>query len=285
MAGTAELGLLIHAKAPKVDIPIGHFDAVIAAAEDSALDEKTVADKSVKDAQEAPSLWFVNFPSKEAATSGSKELGPYMQDVLDYRCWASNVWWKTVYSNSKVPQDGSKESTAKRSAFAAKVGMKHMTQTPWLAMSANNNVSKNIECSTNEFHTKLITDVLEGFVDITPSVFKALEAILQSLSKTVEVSSETGETRTIVCEKYQYIPEADSIRSYVRLISFSVSNKMQEIHTAKRDRKDVKCTIEYVEYEAAFNRSLWRETSRAFLESQKKASLEFVQKQTIDCDP
>jgi len=286
MSANTPLGLLVTSQTKEQsDIGNYDFDAIIAAANPSTIDDKKVADQAVKDAKETPSLWFVNFPSKDAATTGSKELAAFMQDVLDYRCWASGVWWKTVYSSTKVPQDGSKESTARRSAFVAKVGMKHMRSTGWLAMSTDTEINKHIACETNQFHTDLIKAVLEGFVDVTPSVFKALEAILDSLSKTVEVSTGNDETRTIICEKYQYIPEADVIKSYVRIISFHVSDKMKEVHKAKTDSKTVTCDINYVEYEAEFNRTKWQDAAKDLKESEKKATADFVKQSTIDCDP
>ena len=80
-------------------------------------------------------------------------------------------------------------------------------------MSQDNTITKKISCESTRFHTELISNVLEGFVGITPAVLTALDAILTSLAKTVEVSTENEETRTMVCEKYQYHPEADVIRS------------------------------------------------------------------------
>ena len=80
-------------------------------------------------------------------------------------------------------------------------------------MSADNTISQHISCESTRFHTELISNVLQGFVGITPAVLTALEAILKSLANTVEVSTENAETRTLVCEKYQYLPEADVIRS------------------------------------------------------------------------
>ena len=97
----------------------------------TSLTDKEVADKALADAKEVPSVWFVNFPSKEAATEGSSELKIYMQDILDYRSWASLIWWRNVYASTKVPQDSSVPSIAKRSAFMAKLAMKHMQETPW----------------------------------------------------------------------------------------------------------------------------------------------------------
>ena len=83
-------------------------------------------------------------------------------------------------------------------------------------MSKDSNISKIIECKTTEFHTKLITDVLEGFVGITPAIFVALEKILLALAKSNSQSSGNSETKMIVCERYEYLKETDTIRSCKR---------------------------------------------------------------------
>lgn len=82
-----------------------------------------------------------------------------------------------------------------------------------LGMNTDHNLSRKIECKSTEFHFKLLDAVLAGFVDMTPAVLKALEGILQSLSKTVEQSSSNADTKSIVCERYEYIPQADLIKS------------------------------------------------------------------------
>lgn len=124
MAQVFDLGSLVR---PEVDLDF----AVSESSDGTApLSDKDVASKAVEDAKEVPSIWFVNFPTKAAAAQ-EKMLGDYMQNVQDYRSWASLIWWRTVYGNAKVPQDSSKASIAARSAFAAKVGVKHMRTTPW----------------------------------------------------------------------------------------------------------------------------------------------------------
>ena len=57
----------------------------------AGLDDKTVADQAVADSKNAPSIWFANFPNKEAA-GAKKTLASYMQHVENYRCWASLIW-------------------------------------------------------------------------------------------------------------------------------------------------------------------------------------------------
>ncbi|KAF2840444.1 hypothetical protein M501DRAFT_1015498 [Patellaria atrata CBS 101060] len=290
MADKMHLGLLVssahHETGEQPPVFLNLAATTTNAATDSGNEPsaQSVADKAVQDAKQAPSVWFVNFPDKSSADQ-KHALGDYMQDVQDYRCWASLVWWKTVYGNTSVPQDGSKESTAKRSAYCAKVAMKHMRMTPWLAMNVDHTVSKSIKCSTSQFHLELVKAVLVGFVDVSAAIVAALEGILSSLAQTIEQSAGDSETRTIVCERYEYLPEADLIKSYVRIVSFTVTDSMKNVQNAKKTTREVECSIDYMEYEATFNRKLWKQTAQAIDDEQKKAAKDFVGQQTIDCAP
>jgi len=260
------------------------FNAIRAAADSAPQSDKEVADKAVKDSKDVPSIWFVNFPAKSTADN-TELLAKYMQNIEDYRSWASLIWWRTVFGNTKIPQDDSKESKATRSAYLAKVAVHHMKLTPWLALNVDQNLSKEIECASNEFHPTLIKAVLAGFVGVTPSVIVALESILESLSNTISQSKSSSENKAIVCERYEYIPEANVIRSFVRLISFSVTDSMRDVHKAKSTERRVKCTIEYNDYEANFNQKLWSVEASKIDEEQKKAADDFRKQQTVDCPP
>lgn len=112
------------------------YDAIIAAADAGTLDDKTIVDKALQDNKEMPSVWFVNFPDKPAAAQQEK-LRKYMQSIQDYRCWASLIWWRTVYSQPNIAQDGSPEAIAARSAYCAKVAVTHMKKTPWYVIPLN----------------------------------------------------------------------------------------------------------------------------------------------------
>ncbi|OTA65972.1 hypothetical protein K449DRAFT_458016 [Hypoxylon sp. EC38] len=263
--------------------PVAYNDTMVVAA-NTRLDDKDVADKAAHDSKEIPSVWFVNFPDKSAAAQ-KELLAKYMQSIQDYRCWASLVWWRTVFGNSQIPQDGKRESVATRSAYCARVAVHHMKTTPWLAMNVDHNKTHDIDCKVTDFHAELIKAVLAGFVGVTPSVIKALEGILESLRLTISQSHSNSENKTIVCERYEYISQADVIRSYVRVVSFSVTDSMRNVRNAKKAERWVKCKIEYNDYEASFNHNKWKDASDKISEEQKKAAEDFVKEQTVDCPP
>ncbi|KXJ94996.1 hypothetical protein Micbo1qcDRAFT_156787 [Microdochium bolleyi] len=247
-------------------------------------DSKTTTDKAVADAKEFPCLWFVNFATPEA--SGQPDaLAKYIQDVQDYRCWASLVWWKTAYAQQKLPQDGSRSAIAMRNSYCAKVATKHMQQTPWLAMVANNNVSKEISCSTPDLHRKLIDAVLEGFVTPSTAAYEALEPILGSLRQTIEARQPSSDSRTIVCQRFEYIKEADVIKSYTRVISLWITDSIRKLCDAKKTEKEVSCEIEFNDYETMFNQKLWKQTAESISGEQKTAMAQYVANQTVVCPP
>jgi hypothetical protein len=125
-----DLGHIVNLAQPVGAQPPASMEGIAAAAEAATDDNKEVAAKAVQDSKETPSVWFVNFPNKEAAEQ-QKKLAEYMQNVEDYRCWASLTWWRTVFSQPKIPQDGSQAAIATRSAYCARVAAKHMQMTPW----------------------------------------------------------------------------------------------------------------------------------------------------------
>lgn len=80
-------------------------------------------------------------------------------------------------------------------------------------MNQDQNLSKEIECNVNDFHTELIQAILEGFVGTSTAIVQALESILDSLRRTISVSSSSSQNKMIVCERYEYLSVADEIRS------------------------------------------------------------------------
>ena len=135
MAEATELGKLTSCSTDADVLPPSTFNDIQALANsDADIDDKSIAERAVKDTKEVPSIWFVNFPSK-SATSQPKHLAAYMQDIQDYRCWASLVWWRKVFSTGALPQDGSETSIRIRNAYCAKMGIYHMKTTPWYGLS------------------------------------------------------------------------------------------------------------------------------------------------------
>lgn len=116
--------------APQSGVQLNVTLNAMTAMDDWLNDTKKIAEKAVQEAKEIPSVWFVDLPN-ETSASPKELLAKYMQSVQDYRSWASFLWWRTVFGQNKVPQDGSHEAIATRSAFCAMVATRHMQMTPW----------------------------------------------------------------------------------------------------------------------------------------------------------
>lgn len=246
-------------------------------------DAKTM-EIAMKDTKEAPSLWFVNFPDKES-TKNHDILNEYMQSVSSYRSWSSLYWWRYVHKHyPPSSKDGPLESR-NRNGYFARYGVVHMKRTPWLATQSDGNLTRTINCHTTEFHTELVNNVLKGFVQVTPHILEAVEEILRSLSHSSAETTTGSESKAIICERYEYISQTKTIKSYIRVISFAITKSISDINNAKKTERRVACTFQYNDYEANFDNRLWKEIEPDILEHQKKAARDFIKMQTVDCPP
>jgi hypothetical protein len=60
---------------------------------------------------------------------------------------------------------------------------------------------------------------------------------------------------------------------------------MKNVQRHKTTTKEIKCDIEYNEYEAVFNRQKWQKTAETIDKKQQQAAEDFVNQSTVDCDP
>ncbi|OJD29166.1 phycobilisome linker polypeptide [Diplodia corticola] len=97
-------------------------------ASDDVFGDMELVKKATRDAETAPSMWFVNFLDREV--DGTAKLRRSKQDVEDYLAWATTVWWTNVANHPAVPQDESSESSAARTAYHAKAAAHHVKITP-----------------------------------------------------------------------------------------------------------------------------------------------------------
>lgn len=125
---------------------------------------------------------------------------------------------------------------------------------------------------------------------MTPSVLAALEGILESLRRTISSSPSNLNTKTIVCQRYEYSSLANVIRSCkyqakwpkgktlankypdVGIIHFSVTECMRNINNAKKPENWVTYSLEYNECEADFDEKLWRKAADNIDEGMERAA-------------
>ncbi|OJJ43577.1 hypothetical protein ASPZODRAFT_145931 [Penicilliopsis zonata CBS 506.65] len=183
-----------------------------------------------------------------------------MDEVTEYRRWISLQWWLAVLNHSQVPRDDSER----------------------LSVSVDHSVSKEIRCPQRDFHVQLITKVLEGFVGITSTVLQALEVVLKALVDTAQHATQDNEIKTIVFQRYEYIPAAETVMSFVRVVSFILTENLRAIGN-KKTETEIVCRIEYKEYEAMFSSNQWAGITLMIKDVDKKIMQDFVKKSTINC--
>ncbi|OJJ45172.1 hypothetical protein ASPZODRAFT_18077 [Penicilliopsis zonata CBS 506.65] len=242
-------------------------------------------EKAQRDSEIASSVTYSNFPV-DIPAEVREQLRTYQREILDYRSWASLIWWNTVLTHPSIPQDTSKESTIYRVSKVAEAGQKHMAATPWLAISEAGIQTKSFDVSVKEFHAVLIQSILEGFVSIPESGFQILEKILNSIVSAIEAKSEVEEdlAQFHVSERYEYDPIVNDIRSFIRTCLFLVTYETVEFNTKKRHEEYIKLTISYQEYNYAFNMKDWAYAATGIEEWKKNEMDDFIGNETVDLD-
>lgn len=101
-------------------------------------DDANVVQRAIRDTQEEPSIWWIDFHEQDFAGQDSaemkKQLADSMKLIKEYRNWESLRAWRYVFHNDKVPQDSSALSTAKRTSLFAETSRKDATYAPWCVL-------------------------------------------------------------------------------------------------------------------------------------------------------
>ncbi|TRX90981.1 hypothetical protein FHL15_008186 [Xylaria flabelliformis] len=242
---------------------------------------KKLNEKALDDNADAPSVTFINFP-ENIPEEIKQKLREYQDSILQYRSWASLIWENSVDKNPDLPKDSSALSKMARTTYLASVGDYHMRHTPWLAKRSDNAVHKRITCESSQFHTQLITSVLEGFVNLSPTIFTVLESVLESISKTTSLSQGESHVTIIVSERYEWDESTERIRSYICLTSFALGIQAYEIQSWKTTEKYIDTEIMYQRYEVEFVHQDWEYASEKIEKWKKGVMDDFVKDVTID---
>ncbi|KAI9929500.1 hypothetical protein ASPWEDRAFT_69285 [Aspergillus wentii DTO 134E9] len=227
----------------------------VAGANDGSHGQKLLAEESTVE----PSVWFVNFVKNQPPQS-KDALAEHLQHTREFRSWASANSWANVLHHSNIPMDDSPESIAKRTSFFAAFTAKFIKQSEWHAFYRDDNREHHLNCKSTELHAEIVKHVLKGFVHVPAGVHKSVEGILDSLSNSVKTAVSGSSDKLIVCERFEYVPQMGSFKSYIRLIYFSTNNA-PDIVSAKDEETDISCIIRYNNYEAEFAQQKWKMSS------------------------
>ncbi|CZT03139.1 uncharacterized protein RCO7_11677 [Rhynchosporium graminicola] len=208
--------------------------------------------------QQFPSIWFVNFPP-ELDDRKKAHLAGLMDDMLHYRSWASLQWWTEVFKNvpSGVTQDPNTMKAQSRELARAAYSM--LKSTSWLQQINNDVQDRTIECKSSDFHAALIHEAIIGYVSLTPRLLQSLEPVLMAIVSSLDTSGGDNQARTLVMEKYEYVSENDSIKAYIRLVAFEVTESFYNIPEGKSGQQQwIKCSLKFLNYEALFDMEAWK---------------------------
>ncbi|MCJ1309936.1 hypothetical protein MMC25_003597 [Agyrium rufum] len=117
-------------------------------------------------------------------------------------------------------------------------------------------MSKHLETKKAEFHSEILTTVLDGF-QIPSTVFESLEQVLGTIATGVQAStSDTPEARQywIMLTKYDYMPEVKTVQT---IIHFQVSQQACTYTVHQASYESVSFDLEFGQMQADFNNNIY----------------------------
>ncbi|TGO84112.1 hypothetical protein BPOR_0547g00010 [Botrytis porri] len=156
--------------------------------------------------------------------------------------------------------------------------------TPWLAVSEGCVKTKNISTSPKTFHAALAGAILEGFNSLPAGGYDALEKVFKFLTTAVETRARTGDdvSQCIILIRHEYSPETKTIRTFIRIVTFQITQEMVEVQRKKSSSSALNVIISYNECEGKFNIKEWTQASGMIEESKKKKMEDYVKEDTIE---
>ncbi|CAN9480131.1 unnamed protein product [Alternaria alternata] len=206
--------------------------------------QQTVA-QAVKINKDFPSLWFVNFP-KHMESQDVDLVHRSRQNMTDFRSWSSQKWWEEVARRDGVPQDMFQRAR----------------------------------------QSKLFAKVMSDWESVDRDIVDAVEPLLQDIVRSARagaIPQDAGELKVVILEKYEWNANARSVTSYIRLISFELSEAFYKVISNKGDPTSyVSVDLALLQYEAVFESSLWNQFALTLKKDQKDPFQDFINLQTIN---
>ncbi|CAN9122734.1 unnamed protein product [Alternaria alternata] len=206
--------------------------------------QQTVA-QAVKINKDFPSLWFVNFP-KHMESQDVDLVHRSRQNMTDFRSWSSQKWWEEVARRDGVPQDMFQRAR----------------------------------------QSKLFAKVMSDWESVDRDIVDAVEPLLQDIVRSARagaIPQDAEELKVVILEKYEWNANARSVTSYIRLISFELSEAFYKVICNKGDPTSyVSVDLALLQYEAVFESSLWNQFALTLKKDQKDPFQDFINLQTIN---
>ncbi|USP74612.1 hypothetical protein yc1106_01886 [Curvularia clavata] len=197
--------------------------------------EQTVA-QAVKINKEFPSLWFVNFP-RHMESQQVAMVHRFRQNMTDFRSWSSQKWWEEVARRDGVPDDMFQR--ARQSKLFAQIACEDMCKMSWLRTTKPPvDITRSIRCTAGMLHENIVSQIMSDWGGVDHDVVDAVEPLLQGIVRSARAGAspeEAGELKVVILEKYEWDANAQSVTSYIRLISFELSEAFHKVVSNKND--------------------------------------------------
>ncbi|CAI9635659.1 unnamed protein product [Alternaria burnsii] len=245
--------------------------------------QQTVA-QAVKINKDFPSLWFVNFP-KHMESQDVALVHRSRQNMTDFRSWSSQKWWEEVARRDGVPEDMFQR--ARQSKLFAKIACEDMCRMSWLRTTKPPiDINRSIRCMAGTLHHNIVSQVMSDWGSVDRDIVDAVEPLLQDIVRSARagaIPQEAGELKVVILEKYEWDANARSVTSYIRLISFELSEAFYKVISNKSDPMSyVSVDLALLQYEAVFESSLWNQFALTLEKDQKDPFQDFINLQTIN---
>ncbi|RII22951.1 hypothetical protein CUC08_Gglean013162 [Alternaria sp. MG1] len=306
-AGLAAAQVLTPEQVAMLGINSNQFYSIIGGAVGvTAQPVQQTVTQAVKINKDFPSLWFVNFP-KHMESQDVTIVHRSRQNMTDFRSWSSQKWWEEVARRDGVPEDMFQR--ARQSKLFAKIACEDMCRMSWyealgflipVTHDKTNmfssqrlhttkppiDINRSIRCMAGTLHHNIVSQVMSDWGSVDRDIVDAVEPLLQDIVRSARagaIPQEAGELKVVILEKYEWDANARSVTSYIRLISFELSEAFYKVISNKSDPMSyVSVDLALLQYEAVFESSLWNQFALTLEKDQKDPFQDFINLQTIN---
>ncbi|KAK2692064.1 hypothetical protein QWA68_009052 [Fusarium oxysporum] len=169
--------------------------------------------------------------------------------------------WATINCEARVQQQvdaGALPSDSKgqiaRSTSRAKVFDFLFNRSTWFPKTFDEAMHKRIGTRAPSFHSKILTNVLEGYV-IPTSVFANLEKVIKQIAEGIKLSGESSrepQQYWVMFTKPEYDETTQTVQAVIRVISFQVTQDAKHYASRKGSYDEVSFDFNFHQYQAEF---------------------------------
>ncbi|KAE8167489.1 hypothetical protein BDV40DRAFT_252992 [Aspergillus tamarii] len=192
-----------------------------------------------------------------------------MQSWLDTH---AGIQVKHRKADGSLPTDSSQESGLKRSDYRNKVVDTILSENCAWVMHNNEVYSENnIHTSKSEFHLSMISDMLVGLLDGITGISKTIEDVFTGLANLIFENKNQVQSRTVwsLFHVFLYDETTDDVRTYFRIINYSITAEMVEYVSNKTTHQEVSMGFNFHLTDLSLNENEWdriKDTVQKFID-------------------